>query len=204
MGNIKILIFDRNKLYKDAIATLLKDKDKIKSVFSLSKYDHVFTVFNKFKPDLVLINCQNINNEKLKSIVINLKKEDQKVSIFIIKGDQKIIKDDINKYIDLAISPSKDQNYLYSMIKKYVNPIQTRDKISDRKQDYKYNNLTDRELDVINLISKGMSNKKIAEQLMISERTVKNHVSSILQKLSVDHRTQALIECIKKGIVKIR
>lgn len=59
--------------------------------------------------------------------------------------------------------------------------------------------LTSRELDVLQLISDGCSNREIAEKLVISEKTVKTHVSSILSKLHLQDRTQAAIYALKHG-----
>ena len=63
--------------------------------------------------------------------------------------------------------------------------------------------LTRREAEVLRLLAEGKSNKSIGEILFISEKTVKNHVSSILQKMSVDDRTQAVIIAIKNGWVTL-
>lgn len=63
--------------------------------------------------------------------------------------------------------------------------------------------LTRREAEVLRLMAEGKSNKSIGEFLFISEKTVKNHVSSILQKMEVDDRTQAVIIAIKNGWVTI-
>jgi len=63
--------------------------------------------------------------------------------------------------------------------------------------------LTRREAEVLRLMAEGKSNKAIGEQLFISEKTVKNHVSSILQKMEVDDRTQAVINSIKRGWVTL-
>ncbi|MGN7381492.1 response regulator [Paenibacillus sp. SAFN-117] len=63
--------------------------------------------------------------------------------------------------------------------------------------------LTRREAEVLRLMAEGKSNKAIGEFLFISEKTVKNHVSSILQKLEVDDRTQAVIIAIKNGWVTL-
>jgi NarL family two-component system response regulator LiaR len=62
--------------------------------------------------------------------------------------------------------------------------------------------LTDRELDVLKLIAKGMSNNQIAEQLVITENTVKGHVSNILSKLHLADRTQVAVYAWQKGIIK--
>lgn len=63
--------------------------------------------------------------------------------------------------------------------------------------------LTRREAEVLRLMAEGKSNKMIGEHLFISEKTVKNHVSSILQKMEVDDRTQAVINSIKFGWVTL-
>ncbi|WP_166243611.1 response regulator [Paenibacillus turpanensis] len=63
--------------------------------------------------------------------------------------------------------------------------------------------LTRREAEVLRLMAEGKSNKSIGEFLFISEKTVKNHVSSILQKMEVDDRTQAVIISIKNGWVTL-
>jgi two-component system response regulator DegU len=65
------------------------------------------------------------------------------------------------------------------------------------------NPLTRRETEVLKLMAEGKSNKTIGESLFISEKTVKNHVSSILQKMEVDDRTQAVINSIKNGWVTL-
>jgi two-component system, NarL family, response regulator LiaR len=61
--------------------------------------------------------------------------------------------------------------------------------------------LTERELEVVRLVAEGLSNKEIAARLVISEKTVKTHVSSILGKLHLNDRTQLAVYALKSGIV---
>ena len=63
--------------------------------------------------------------------------------------------------------------------------------------------LTKRELEVLLFLAKGMFNKEIAEKMHISERTVKNHISSIFKKIDVADRTQAAVFAIKNNLVEI-
>jgi two-component system nitrate/nitrite response regulator NarL len=63
--------------------------------------------------------------------------------------------------------------------------------------------LSDRELEVLNLIAEGQSNKLIAHSLGISEHTVKTHVASILQKLGAGSRTEAVSQAIRRGLVML-
>lgn len=63
--------------------------------------------------------------------------------------------------------------------------------------------LTRRELEVITWVAKGQSNKKIAYELNISEQTVKNHLTSILEKLNATARTEAVVLAIKQGLISV-
>jgi NarL family two-component system response regulator LiaR len=65
-----------------------------------------------------------------------------------------------------------------------------------------FTELTDRELEVLKLIAKGLSNREIAEQLIISEFTVKGHVSNVLSKLHLADRTKAAVYAWQKGVVR--
>ncbi len=65
-----------------------------------------------------------------------------------------------------------------------------------------FTELSDRELDVLRLIADGLSNAQIAERLIISEKTVKSHVSNILNKLHLADRTQAAVYAWREGVVR--
>ena len=63
--------------------------------------------------------------------------------------------------------------------------------------------LTGRELDVLRLLAKGLSNKRIAQELVVSEKTVKTHVSNILAKLHLADRTQAALYAVRERLVEL-
>lgn len=62
--------------------------------------------------------------------------------------------------------------------------------------------LSEREIEVLERIAAGHSNKEIADELGISTQTVKNHISSILRKLSLNDRTQAVILALRRGWIE--
>jgi DNA-binding NarL/FixJ family response regulator len=63
-------------------------------------------------------------------------------------------------------------------------------------------NLTKREREILSLVAEGMSNREIAEKLVLSPETVKSHVAAILEKLNVSDRTQAAIYAVRNGLVE--
>jgi DNA-binding NarL/FixJ family response regulator len=67
----------------------------------------------------------------------------------------------------------------------------------------KINSLSDREMDVLKLVAVGNLNKEVAKILDISERTVKNHLSTIYRKIDCTDRTEAAVFCIKNGLITV-
>lgn len=63
--------------------------------------------------------------------------------------------------------------------------------------------LTEREIEVLRLIAQGLSNEQISEQLVTTERTVRSHVGSILEKLQLENRTQAALYALRVGIAEL-
>jgi DNA-binding NarL/FixJ family response regulator len=74
---------------------------------------------------------------------------------------------------------------------------------SDREVEPLYIPLSQREIEVLEQIAQGNSNKEIARALKISDQTVKNHITSILRKLAVNDRTQAVVYAIRQGWIKM-
>jgi len=76
-------------------------------------------------------------------------------------------------------------------------------KRADDKQQYSTPTLTTREIEVLRLVARGMSNREIAEELYISENTVKNHVRNILEKLHLHNRMEAVMYAMKERLLDI-
>jgi len=66
-----------------------------------------------------------------------------------------------------------------------------------------FDDLTPREVEVLKLIAEGLNNKGIAEELVISEKTVKNHINNIFSKLHINDRSQAILYAIRTGLAKV-
>jgi two-component system NarL family response regulator len=66
-----------------------------------------------------------------------------------------------------------------------------------------YDGLTERELEILKLMATGQANKQIARRLAISEKTVRNHVSHMYEKLQIYDRSQAVLYAVRKGLVEL-
>jgi two-component system, NarL family, response regulator LiaR len=66
-----------------------------------------------------------------------------------------------------------------------------------------YDNLTAREIEVLTLLASGLANKQIAHKIKISDKTVRNHISNIYEKVKVVDRSQAVLYAVRKGLVEL-
>lgn len=66
-----------------------------------------------------------------------------------------------------------------------------------------YDNLTPREIQILTLLAQGLANKQIAHRIKISDKTVRNHISNIYQKVKVVDRSQAVLYAVRKGLVEV-
>ena len=91
-----------------------------------------------------------------------------------------------------------------AMAAKLLNEFQSMSKRTDERQPLAPPRLTDRELQVLRLVAKGLGNRDIAQQLFISEDTVKNHLRNILEKLQLHSRMEAVIYAVREKLLDIK
>src|SRR5207244_6606168 len=91
-----------------------------------------------------------------------------------------------------------------SMASKLLTEFNTLVRRAEEKQQFPAPRLTDRELEVLKLVAQGMSNREIADDLYISENTVKNHVRNILEKLHLHSRMEAVVYAVREKLLDIR
>lgn len=147
-----------------------------------------------------------------------LKKSHSKIKVVMLTvyDDVEYVSQSVNLEADGYILKDSDSDTLIKTIKivyeggSYIEPTLASKLIKyitdDKSQDRHQNNmasLTKREIQVIKQIALGLNNKNLALTLNISEKTVKNHVSSILRKLDLQDRTQIAIFAIKNKIVEL-
>ena len=209
-SNIEVLIADDHELVREGICKLLELYEELEVIGEAGDgLETVSMVRDKF-PDLVLL---DLNMPRMNGInaVKKIKEISPKIKVLIltIHDEEEYIyevtKAGAEGFIQKDIKPED----LYESIEEVMNgdkvfPVSVEANIEDGTgKDNNISELSDREHQVLELLAQGMSNKELAEELYISEKTVKNHVSNILRKLSVNDRTQAVILGLKKGMVSL-
>lgn len=214
MEKIKVLVADDHLLVREGICKLLELDEKITIIGTAVDGEEAVNKARKIKPDLILM---DLNMPKLSGILaaeqIKTLYPEIKVIILTIHDDEEyvyeVLKAGAEGYLQKDVSAEELRSALQMVFNgetlfpsSVINRVMGRQsgKFEETMEDI----LTDREIEVLEMMAKGNNNRTIGEKLFISEKTVKNHVSSILKKLEVNDRTQAVIYAIKKGWVKIK
>lgn len=214
MSAIRVMIADDHSLIREGLRQLLEFDGSIKVVGEAANGVECLENLEKYDPEVLLL---DINMPEMNGIeVLKKMKENQsavKVLILTVHNELEylmnavdigvegyIMKDSESAELKKAIRAVRDgENYIQpSLIPALNNQLMNRDVDKD-----KVASLTNRELEVLVQVANGMFNKKIATNLNISERTVKNHISNIFKKIEVSDRTQAAVFAIKNNIIKL-
>lgn len=205
--SIKILIADDDELIRESLKIILSMDEEFLVTATASNGLEAVKACLEEDIDVALLDVRMpIMNgvEALKEIT---SKCNTKTLILTTFDEDEYIKDALKYgamgYLLKNNSPEKIKNAIYTVfngniilqdvvINKIINPHKKNQIEFDKK-----NKFTDREKEIIKLISEGLSNKEIALNLHISEGTVKNYISSILDKTYLDHRTQIAIYYLK-------
>ena len=211
---VKIIIADDHSMVREGLKQLLELEGDIKVIGEASDGEDCLKLLQRVVPQILLldIDMPKINGlDVLKKI--KEKKIDLKVIILTVHNEIEYLLKAVEIGIDGYILKDSDSAQLREAIftvisgESYIQPSMIpmlESKIVERNTDQaKIDLLTKRELEVLKLLSIGLYNKEIGEKLDISERTVKNHISSIFRKINVTDRTQAAVFSKKNNLINI-
>lgn len=216
MNPIKVVIVDDHALIREGIKKLLELEDGIEIVAVAQDGEDALEKIATYRPDVVLL---DINMPKMNGIEclkqIKSKYTKTKVIMLTIHEDSEYLIKTINIGAEGYVLKDADVSSLVKAIQKvvsgdiYIHPtlsnvlVKAYKRKDEEEEEELIAGLTRREYEVISLISKGFNNKEIGQELYISEKTVKNHVSNIFKKINVNDRTQAALFALKNNITKI-
>ncbi len=208
---INVMLVDDHAIVRQGLRTYLELQPDIQVVGEASDGKQAISMVRELLPDVVLMDLVMPNTDGVEAtraitalspstrvIVLTSFSEDEKVFASIKAGAQGyLMKDVLPQDLVAAIrtvyrgEAQLDPEIARKLMQEFTNPQPTAPK----------HDLTERELEVLTLIAHGKSNKDISEDLVLSEKTVKTHVSNILQKLHLSDRTQAAVYALRQKIV---
>ncbi|MDA8354475.1 MAG: response regulator transcription factor [Firmicutes bacterium] len=211
---INVILVDDHAVLRDGLSNIISLEEDMEVVGQANSGAEALQMIDELNPDVVLM---DINMPGMSGVeaIRRIRSKNTKVAVLVLTmfdRDEYLyesIRAGATGYL-LKDAPSGD--VIEAIRSTYrgestLHPIMARkllDNISGGKKTDRgssEDSLTPRELDVLNLMVKGLSNKEIAEQLFISDKTVKIHVSNILKKLRVKSRSQAIIHAIQHELV---
>ena len=212
--NIRVFLCDDHTLFRQGIRKLLELEHDIEVVGEESNGQAMLENLKKTDPDVILMDIAMpgmngvIATSKVKKIlpqtrIIILTVYEDETHVFnAIKAGAMgyLLKDvSIDELVEAIHSVYKGEALIQPRIAaKVLKEFTMLDKRTMKEGDRFYNDLTEREKEVLRLIALGGSNKEIAQKLSITEKTVKNHISHIFQILHVNNRTQAAIYALEQ------
>ena len=211
---IALLIADDQPLFRAGLARLLNDDPRVEVVGEAADGEEAVRLAAKLKPDVVLMDLRMPNldgieatrlitqaDPALKVIVLTTFDTDSQVLRALQAGASGFaLKDATPEAIMGAIEAVMAGNrVMASQIAQQVLDMLTG--VKSRK-DF-YDGLTAREVEILGLMAGGLANKQLAYKLGISEKTVRNHISNMYEKLGIYDRTQAVLYAVRKGLVEL-
>jgi DNA-binding NarL/FixJ family response regulator len=201
---IRVLIIDDHTVVRQGLAALLNLSDEIQVVAEAADGIEAILRFEENQPDITLVDLRlpGMTGVEIIERVRSKSPHARFIVLTTYAGDEDIyraLKAGARAYLLKGMSREElfDAIRAVHAGKSHIPPV-IAEKLAERMQ---IEGLTPRELDVLEQIVSGRSNKEIAAELDVSEATVKTHVNSLLGKMGVTDRTQAATAAIRRGIV---
>ena len=212
---ITILIVDDHQLVRQGVRAFLETQRDLKVVGEASNGEEAVRLAGQVVPDVILMDLvmpggidgveatrkvKNIS-PRTQVVVLTSYHEDEHIFPAIRAGALSYVLKDIGatELADVARKAAQGEAVINPRVaSRLVQEVRGSRDVAPNP----FTELTDREMEVLHLIADGQSNAGIAEQLVISEKTVKGHVSNILSKLHLADRTQAAVYAWREGIMR--
>jgi two-component system response regulator DegU len=225
----KIAIIDDHQLFREGVKRILEFEKSFQVVAEGDDGSDALGLVEQYQPDVVImdINMPGMNGVEATRELVE-KYPSTKVIILSIHDDENYVTHALKTGACGYLLKEMDADALIEAVRvvadggSYLHPKVTHNLVNEYRKlattagrsgggyvqtlDIRrpLHLLTRRECEVLQMLADGKSNRGIGESLFISEKTVKNHVSNILQKMNVNDRTQAVVSAIKNGWVEVR
>jgi DNA-binding NarL/FixJ family response regulator len=201
---IRILVVDDHPLIREGVAALIAGKKDLKLVAAAANGAEAVEQFRKHKPDVTLMDLQMPGLHGVDAIIA-IREYSPNAAIIVLttySGDVQIrraLKAGAQAYL---LKNVLHKDLLDTVRKVHLGHRTVSPDVAAALADHSLDEpLTDREMEVLQLIAKGQANKEIAARLALTEEAVKSRVKSILSKLRANDRTHAAMIAISRGML---
>lgn len=207
---VKLAITDDHALIREGLIRILSYEKDLEIVIESDSGEDLIKKLENVKPEVILL---DINMDKLDGVetlkIVKKKWPDIKIVILTVEKQRRKIKEVLSLGADGYVLKESAGGEITSAIRAVVSGGRYIDKslmqtmfmediVGDGNK--KLDELSDRELSVLIMLSQGLKNKEIADNLYLSEKTVKNYVTSIFRKIDVEDRVHATIFALENNV----
>ncbi len=217
MAEIKIVIVDDHEMVRNGLSVMLEREEDFTVIGEANNGKEAVEVVGKLQPDVVLMDLRmpemdgveamrqiRAKDDSVEFLVLTTFDSDEYIFDAIEAGAKGyLLKDTSREELFKAVRTVNRGESLIepAVVSRVLDRLTQLSQRVARGPDHL--TLSDRELEVLQLMAKGSANKQIAGDLSITESTVKTHVANIFQKLEVNHRTEAVTKAISQGIINL-
>lgn len=224
MAKVSLVVVDDHPIFRQGVVDSFAQAKDLLVVGQASDGTEGLVLIKKLNPDVAVVdvNLPNINGQQLTRqlrgeknntrVVLLTAYDDSAQAIHSMAAGASAycVKDiDPDKLIDIVRAVSKGKYVIaetvmdHSGVQRWLGERTTLSGRAYSDPGEPFEPLSSREMEVLECVTRGMSNKEIAASLDISHQTVKNHVTAILRKLNVEDRTQAAVYSLRRGWVRL-
>jgi DNA-binding NarL/FixJ family response regulator len=205
-GVIKVLIIDDHPVVRLGLKTMLESGEQIVVTGAVGSAKEGIAAVEKDRPDVVLMDLRMPEIEGVEAIT-ELRRRDQNVRVLVLTNyeeDEYILRAMQAGAMGYLLKNTPQEEIIHAVDMVNHNQRCVSPEIAKRLTEaVAREELTQRELEVLNLAAGGLTNKGIAEHLFISAKTARNHVASCLLKLGASDRTEAVTTAVRRGLIRL-
>jgi DNA-binding NarL/FixJ family response regulator len=201
---VKIILVDDDKLITESLKIILSQDENIEIIATGQNGKQAIMLCRENQVDVALLDVRMPELNGVEATKTITEETDTSVLILTTFDEDEFIKEGFKNgakgYLLKNNPPDMIRSAIFAVAKGNTvveNQVISRMNISSSDKSKRLEGLTPREKDIVEKISEGLTNKEIAAELFLSEGTVKNNVTSILDKLDLKHRTQIAIYYLK-------
>ena len=206
IGRASVLVVDDHALLRTGVANIINQEPDLRVIAEASNGQEAIDAFERYRPDVTLLDLRMPVMEGVEA-VRQIRERDPLAKVIVLttydtdEDISRALKAGAKAYVLKDISADLLIECIHDVLagKTYLAP-QAAAKLAEGVTRVQ---LTPRELSTLRLIADGRSNKEIANELEISERTVKTHLGHLFAKLGVTSRTEAVKIAMRRGLVRL-